>query len=176
VPRLWLFTDPARTPDPVSIARRLPAGAAVVYRHFGAADRVAVAARLSALSRRRGLVLWIGADPRLARRFKAHLHMPTRYARAARAEHRRGGRLVTLAWHDTKRRPPAACADAYILSPLKPTSSASGRMVLDKRRAMRLTRTLGRPIIALGGLRTTDARELARSGFAGLAGVDLFGK
>ena len=41
LPRLFFFTDPIRTPDPARILTRLPRGAGVVYRAFGAADAVA---------------------------------------------------------------------------------------------------------------------------------------
>jgi thiamine-phosphate pyrophosphorylase len=55
LPPLLFFTDPARTPDPEAAARRLPKGAAVVFRAFGAPDAEARARRLRALCRARGL-------------------------------------------------------------------------------------------------------------------------
>ncbi|MFI4950160.1 MAG: hypothetical protein ACHP7A_03885, partial [Caulobacterales bacterium] len=46
--------DPVRTPEPEALAERLPRGAAVVYRAFGAEDAEARGARLMAIARRRG--------------------------------------------------------------------------------------------------------------------------
>ena len=98
LPRLWFFTDPERTPDPAAIAATLPRGAAVVYRHFGAADREAVARVLRQL---RGLVVLIGADAALAARVGADgVHLPERLAHQAGALKRsRPGWIVTVAAH-----------------------------------------------------------------------------
>ena len=49
LPSLLFFTDPVRTPDPEAVARRLPRGAAVVFRAFGAADAEARGRRLAAV-------------------------------------------------------------------------------------------------------------------------------
>ncbi len=79
IPALFFLTDPARTPDPLRIAARLPRASAVVYRHFGAPDRVRTARRLAELCQRRGLVLLIAADPALAERVgAAGVHWPER--------------------------------------------------------------------------------------------------
>ena len=60
LPGLWLVTDPARTPDPTAAASRLPRGAGVIYRSFGAAGaletaralkRVAMSRMISSCSR-----------------------------------------------------------------------------------------------------------------------------
>src|SRR5437870_12670113 len=66
VPALYFFTDPERTPDPVTIARTLPAETAVVYRHFGAPERTRVARRLATICTARGLTLPVAGDPELA--------------------------------------------------------------------------------------------------------------
>ncbi|HVK79320.1 MAG TPA: thiamine monophosphate synthase, partial [Verrucomicrobiae bacterium] len=54
IPALYFLSDPLRTPDPIVIAKRLPRGTAVVYRHFGADDRASGARQLAAISRSRG--------------------------------------------------------------------------------------------------------------------------
>src|SRR5271154_2880967 len=71
LPRLIFFTDPVRVADPESVVNRLPRGAAVVYRAFGAPDAVAHGRRLAATARRRGLIFLVGADPALAARLAA---------------------------------------------------------------------------------------------------------
>ncbi|MBS0360319.1 MAG: thiamine phosphate synthase, partial [Proteobacteria bacterium] len=85
LPNLLFFTDPARTPDPEAIAERLPRGAGVVFRAFGAADAEARGRRLAEIARRRGLVLLVGADAALAGRIGADgVHLPERLATRTR--------------------------------------------------------------------------------------------
>src|SRR5690242_9318436 len=78
-PAFYFFTDPERTPHPEAIAQTLPEETAVVYRHFGAPQRVRVAHRLAAICRSRRLALLIAADPDLAERVgAAGVHWPER--------------------------------------------------------------------------------------------------
>ncbi|MFT3728587.1 MAG: thiamine phosphate synthase [Terricaulis sp.] len=171
VPSLYFFTDPARTPDPVAIARRLPRGAAVVYRHFGAEDRVEVADALAAQCRIRGLALLIGADLELARRVGAGVHWPERLMPSRRTN----APLVTVSAHTRTAVTRAAdVADACVISPVFPTRSAAGRKPLGLFAASQIARAAALPIIALGGVTTQTARRLAGRGFAGLAAVDAF--
>jgi thiamine-phosphate pyrophosphorylase len=170
LPSLYFLTDGARTPDPGAVARTLPRGTAVIYRHFGAADRFTVAAALAGVCARRGLVLLIAADPKLARAVSADgVHWPE-----ARARRRAGFRLETMAAHT-----PAALhrahmlgMDAALLSPVLPTRSGSGRAPLGPFMAGRWARAGALPVIALGGVNAVNARTLRRLGFAGLAAVD----
>ena len=173
LPRLWFFTDPERTPDPAAIAATLPRGAAVVYRHFGAADREAVARVLRQL---RGLVVLIGADAALAARVGADgVHLPERLAHQAGALKRsRPGWIVTVAAHSAAALRRAAGADAAVLSPIFPSRSVSAGKALGLARAIRLAAASPVPVIGLGGVTQHRARLLARCGFAGAAGVDLF--
>jgi thiamine-phosphate pyrophosphorylase len=172
--RLWLFSDPERLADPVSVLDRLPSGAVVVYRHFGAADRVFVARRLAAACRRRRLILLIGADVGLAARVRADgVHLPARLAgRAAGLKRARPGWLISAAAHDAPGLRRAAEADAVILSPVKPTRSASQRATIGLRRAGALARAADLPVIALGGVGPKDWPALAARGFCGVAGLD----
>lgn len=171
-PALYFFTDPERTPDPTSAARRLPRGAAVVYRHFGAADRALIARGLAQVCRSRGLALLIAADPELAERVGADgVHWPEQRLPAARDA---GARLVTTSAHSGAGVARAAVfgADACILSPVFPTRSASGRKPLGLFRASQIARTAALPVIALGGVNADTGRRLVGRGFAGLAAVD----
>src|SRR5262245_65269169 len=115
VPALYVFTDPERTPDPVGVARRLPRGTAVVYRHFGASERTGTARALAAIARARGLVLLIAGDPELAARVGAEgVHWPQRMIPDGR-----GAGLVTVAAHDAAGLAQAAAlgADAVGVGP-----------------------------------------------------------
>ncbi|MDX2274284.1 MAG: thiamine phosphate synthase [Hyphomonadaceae bacterium] len=171
LPALFFLTDPARTPDPIASAAKLPRGAAVIYRHFGAPERFEVAAALSRICIKRGLFLLISADPALARKVgAAGVHWPE-----ARARRRLGFELETMSAHS-----PAALSrafalgmDAALLSPVFATrsASASGRS-LGAARAGRWARAARLPVIALGGVNMQTARALRARGFAGLAAIE----
>ena len=176
LPRLWFFTDPRRTPDPIAVARALPENAAVVYRHFGASDRRVVARRLARLCRSRNLRLIIGLDAELAAAVDADgVHLPERAAHeiaALRAAHRHW--ILSVAAHSEAALQKAAGADAAILSPVFPSRSPSAGVALTLPRAARLARTAPTPVIGLGGITLARTHDLARAGFAGAAGIDLF--
>ncbi|HVY84164.1 MAG TPA: thiamine phosphate synthase [Caulobacterales bacterium] len=171
IPALFFFTDPERTPAPAKIAERLPRGAAVVYRHFGAADRLSVAKALAAVCRRRGLTLLIAADPALARRVGADgVHWPERLVHKARA----GVGLQTGAAHSRRglARAAATQLDAAILAPVFPSRSPSAKRPLGPLRAGILALAAALPVIALGGVNARTAKRLPGRGFAGLAAVE----
>jgi thiamine-phosphate pyrophosphorylase len=175
---LLFFTDPARTPDPEAIARRLPPGAAVVFRPFGAADAGARGARLLAIARERKLKLLIGADAGLAARLGADgVHLPERLAhRARRLKAARPDWLVTAAAHSPRaaRRALLDGADAVVVSAVFPSRSASAGPPMGPIRLAILVRRLGGPVYALGGVDNRTARRLKDAGLAGLAAVDGF--
>jgi thiamine-phosphate pyrophosphorylase len=170
---LLFFTDPVRTPDPAAIAATLPPGAGVVYRHFGAPGAEAVARRLLAVARARGLKLLIGQDAALARRIGADgVHLPERLApRAAGLKRAHPGWIVTSAAHSV-----AAArrgrGDAVVISPALPSRSASAGRPLGPIRLATLVRAAGRPAYALGGIDNKTARRLIDAGLVGLAAVD----
>ena len=66
MPPLILITDRHRQGDSAAAAARLPRGAGVLLRDYDDPDRTAVALRLARLCRRRGLLLLIAGDRRLA--------------------------------------------------------------------------------------------------------------
>lgn len=174
IPWLYFFTDPLRTPDPCAIAKRLPRGAAVVYRHFGADDRNAVARKLAALCRSRALLLLVAGDPSLARRVGATgVHWPEKRL-PARRDH--GFALETAAAHSAEALARAAefGADACILAPVFETRSVSGNPPLGLFHASQMARSARLPVVALGGVDARSARCLSGRGFAGIAAVDAF--
>lgn len=165
-----MFTDPDRTPDPVALARRLPRGTGLVYRAFGAPDRLETARALAAVARRRGLVLLVGADARLAARVgAAGVHLPERLAGRARRL-RRPGWLVTAAAH-SPRAARVGGIDAFILSTVFPSASPSAGAPLGTLRFAARARTASAPAYALGGVDDALAGRLRLTGAAGLAGV-----
>lgn len=174
IPSLFFFTDPERTPDPVRAAKALPRGTAVVYRHFGAANRRQLARQLAGVCHSRGLVLLIAADPELARSVGADgVHWPE-----ARLQPRNTNGLITVSAHSAAAiaKAHAAGADACVLSPIFPTRSSASRAPLGLFRASQIARAAALPVIALGGINGDNARDLIGRGFAGLAAVDALVK
>ena len=170
------FTDPARTPDPAAVMARLPRGAGVVYRAFGAPDAVAEGRRLVRIARRRGLTLLAGADPCLAASIGADgVHLPERAAAKARGLRRqRPGWIVSCAAHSPAAivRARRAGVDAVFVSPVFESASPSAGRPLGTLRFARMIRGAGLPVYALGGVNAASARRLTRSGAAGLAAVE----
>ena len=175
---MLFVTDPERTPDPAAIAERLPRGAGIVFRAFGAHDALEQGQRLAEVARRRGLVLIIGADERLAALSGAHgLHLPERLAPALprmRARHPRW--IITAAAHSPAavRRAARLGADAVLLSTVFESRSPSAGRPIGPVRLAAIVRSAPVPIYALGGVDMKNARRLGASGVVGIAAVDAF--
>ena len=176
LPNLLFFTDPARTPDPERVAERLPAGAAVVFRAFGAPDAEEQGLKLREITRRRGLVFLVGADEALALAVAADgLHLPERLAadlprlRAARPDW-----LITIAAHGAAaaKAGAAAGADALVVSPVFPSASPSAGTPLGVEGLEAIVAAVTTPVYALGGIRADTAGRLAQTGIVGIAAVE----
>jgi thiamine-phosphate pyrophosphorylase len=172
---LLFLTDPERTPDPEAAAERLPAGAGIVYRAFGAADAIERGRRLAAIARRRGLVLLAGADEALAAACDAQgLHLPERaIADLPTIRQRYPDWLITCAAHSTEALEAAARAgaDAALLSAVFPSASPSAGPPLGVERFTAMVRAVGLPVYALGGVNMQTAPGLLGSGAVGVAVV-----
>lgn len=174
IPPLVFLTDPVRTPDPLAIARRLPPGAAIIFRHFGAANRARIARRLAAIATTQRLTLLVAADPELASSVgAAGVHWPEARLPCQRSPR---FRLETASAHDARGIAAAERfgASACLLGPIFPTRSAANNPLLGVFRASQLARASACPTIALGGVNTENARNLTGRGFAGLAAIDAF--
>lgn len=173
LPPLLFFTDPDRTPRPWETAARLPAGAGVVFRHFGRPDAHETALRLREVTAMHDLVLLIGRDAELAERVDADgLHLPEQALdEAERLSQARPDWLVTGAAHAGGRLD-VAHLHARVLSPVFPaggSSSATPPLGLAGFQAMAASAAC--PVYALGGIDARNARSLTGSGACGLAGV-----
>lgn len=175
-PNLLFFTDPERTPDPERVAERLPAGSAVVFRAFGAPDAAARGLRLREITRRRGLLLLVGADATLALEVEADgVHLPQRLSAQApglRDAHPRW--LITLAAHDVEAALAGAAAgpDALVVSPVFPSRSPSAGAPLGVVGLKRIVETVETPVYALGGVRADTVAQLLDTGIVGIAAVE----
>jgi thiamine-phosphate pyrophosphorylase len=176
LPRLFFFTDPTRVADPETVLHRLPRGAGVVYRAFGAPDAVERGRRLVRIARRRGLMLLAGADARLAARIGADgVHLPERAAQRARGVKRaRPGWIVTSAAHSAAAivRARRAGADAVFVSPVFASASPSAGRPLGPLKFAGLVRGARLPVLALGGIDGATARRIVRTRAAGFAAVE----
>ncbi len=176
LPPLLFFTDPIRTPNPEKVVARLPRGAAVVYRHFGAADALSRGKMIATVARRRGVRLLVGADGTLAARLGADgVHLPQRLAgRTGLVRTLRRRFLVTAAAHDLPAalRARRAGVQAIVVSPVFPSHSPSAGQALGVRRLATLIRKAGLPAYALGGVTARTARRLPLSGAVGMAAIE----
>lgn len=173
-PRLWLFSDPVRLPEPAPAAARLPRGAGVVARGL----TPAALARLRRVVRARRLVLLVGGDGRAALAARAGLHWPDRDAVPGRlaflALRRRGvpWALLSVAAHGRLGlwRGRRLGADVAMVSPVFATASHPGAPALGLLRWAALARRAGRPAVALGGMDAARARRLPvwAAGWAGI--------
>ncbi len=178
-PRLLFFTDPLRTPDPQGVAERLPPGAAVVFRAFGAPDAEARGQKLRQITYRRGLLLLIGANAELAERLGADgLHLPERMTAelpAIRARHAHWWLTVAAHGEDAARAGAAAGADALVVSPIFSSASPSAGPPLGVEALKRIVAAVPTPVYALGGVRASTVDQLLDSGIIGIAAVEAFG-
>ncbi|HEX8471612.1 MAG TPA: thiamine phosphate synthase [Brevundimonas sp.] len=173
LPPLLFFTDPERTPEPWRTAERLPEGAGVVYRHFGATDAGATARRLKDITVERGLILLIGLDADLAEAVQADgVHLPERALdQATSLRARRPDWILTGAAHSIDTTLASKDLDAVILSPIFPAGGASAVKPSLGIEAL-IAVSARRPVYALGGVGPKTVGALASTGACGIAGVD----
>ncbi len=162
LPRLWLFTDARRLPDPRPSVARLPRGlAGVVLRHDGEPGRATLGHDLARICRARRLALVVAGDPRLAAALGAGVHL-----RAGRwpGVLRRHRHLITSSAHgraDLLRAHRAGAVLAF-LSPAFPTLSHPEVAALGPSRWTHLARTARLSVAALGGVDGVCVRRLPR--------------
>jgi thiamine-phosphate pyrophosphorylase len=175
LPPLIFMTDGARTPDPWAIAGRLPPGAGVIYRAFGAPEALAVAQRLRAATTAAGARLLIGQDDGLADAVGADgVHLAERdLARAPSVRRRRPEWLITGATHSQAalKTGREAGLDAAVISPVFAPGSTSGSAPLGVEGLTALIRSAEMPAYALGGLSAHSVTRLVGSGACGICAV-----
>lgn len=164
LPRLWLFSDLRRLPDPVAAARHLPVGrAGIVFRHDDAAQRRDIGRQLAAICRQRRLHLVVAGDARLAAALQAGQHLragclsaPLRLRRPATTSAHSIPDLI---------RARRLRADLVFLSPVFPTDSHPGAVSLGPLRWNHMVRYAGlsHSAAALGGISGGTVRRLGRA-------------
>ena len=161
LPRLWLFTDDQRLPDPRASAACLPRGkAGVVLRHDHDPARASLGRDLARICRQRRLILVVAGDVRLAAALKAGVHL--RGGVWPNSIRTRG--VVTSSAHAIPDllRARRAGAGLVFLSPTFPTASHVGAPGLGPLRWAAMVRG-GRPlppVAALGGVDGASVKRL----------------
>lgn len=174
LPPLLFFTDPERTPRPWETAARLPVGAGVVFRHFGAPDARETALRLREATRLRDGLLLIGLDADLAEAVEADgVHLPQRaLGLTTDLAARRPGWRLTGAVHDAEAMRAAEGLDAVVVSPVFPAGGRSSvKAALGVEGLKHLISAAPCPVYGLGGIDSSNSARLIGSGLCGLAGV-----
>lgn len=162
LPRLWLFTDSVRLPDPRAAVAQLPRGrAGVVLRHDHDPARAELGRDLARICRARRLLLVVAGDARLAASLKAGLHLRGGYRLGP--VHPRG--VITSSAHSVSDllRAGRSGVDLVFLSSAFPTASHAGAPALGPLRwaATARHRTPSAPTLALlGGVDGTTVKRL----------------
>jgi thiamine-phosphate pyrophosphorylase len=174
LPPLWLFTDEARLPDPRRAVAALPKRlCGVVLRHDGDPGRAALGRDLARICRRRGLVLVVAGDVRLAARLHAGLHL--RGARMGVIP--RGVGPLTSSAHgvaELRRARRVGVALAF-LSPVFATVSHPGRRGLGVARWAGMARRAGVKVAALGGVTGASVTALPKLICVGAGAIGALG-
>ncbi len=167
------MTDAARAPEPELVARAMPAGSAIILRDYDLPARRALARRLCAIARSKGVLFLVGEDAALARAIGADgVHLPS----WAAAPDNRSGLIVTRACHTERDLLESADrgADIALLSPVYSTGSHVGAPSLGADEFRRLAATAPIPVLALGGVDERNATALAGPNVAGFAAIGAF--
>jgi len=175
---LIFLSDPGRVPDVLAVARSLPEGTTLIYRHFGAADKTETAKALRQIASVRKLQFLVGQDVELAAQIGADgVHLPERELASGLGVRKRYPHwLITGAAHSYAA--VKTCAgyklDAAILSPVFASDSKSAGDPIGVSAFTNIVTKANIPVIALGGISSETAMELFGCGATGLAGVSMF--
>lgn len=179
LPAFLALTDPVRTPDPVGLARALPAHSGLIYRHFGAEDRYEIARALAQIANRRSLALLIGNDPELARAVRADgVHWAETNREDARRWRNRFS-LMTCAAHSRAAlgRVSLALCDAALFSTVFASSSPSASSPMGGLHFRKMVRCANVPVYGLGGVTADTIGQITHvGGAAAIDGAQVFMK
>jgi thiamine-phosphate pyrophosphorylase len=170
IPRQWLMTDERMGDALWSALAALPRGSGVIFRHYSLplAERRALFREVTKVTRMKQLVLVrAGAGP--LGRGEAGVHGVGRLVRPG---------LRTAPAHDRAQAITAirGGARALFVSPVFATRSHPGARALGPARFGLMTRGLGVPVIALGGMDKRRWRGLRPLGVHGWAAIDAWAR
>jgi thiamine-phosphate pyrophosphorylase len=169
IPTVWLITD-ERGGDPVALARALPKGSGVVFRHHATPkrERRALFRRVRQVTRQRRLVLLLAGPPTQARAWGAdgahHRSALKSCGLRSAAAHNRREMVIA---RRTK-------ADLTFVSPVFATRSHPGARPLGVARFGLLVGSQRQRAIALGGMNAAKFERLSGMKAHGWAAIDAF--
>ena len=175
IPALVVLIDPNRTTCPIQLAGGLRRGTALVYRHFGAADRFEIGHALARISNKRGLLFLVSADLELADATGADgIHWPEKWLPLAAHRRARGDkRVFTASAHSPLAARAAATAgvDTVIYSPVFASASPSAGQPKGVHAVASVARSCATGLHALGGINLRTGARLIGLGLSGIACV-----
>lgn len=181
---LVLMSDPIVHKDVLAAARAMPRGAAIIYRHFGEAQREDIVHRLRQETFARDQQFLVGNDPGLAIKCGAdgvHFTRDEALIEPTVWRARCPDWLISIAGiKDTDSEGgdgdyidyggDLSVLDGLMISSVFASSSPSAGKPIGLKRLLGITAVLGAPIYALGGVNEQTAEALNGYGLSGLAG------
>ncbi|MDF1834269.1 MAG: thiamine phosphate synthase [Alteraurantiacibacter sp. bin_em_oilr2.035] len=171
LPRLWLISDERNDGDLDAALAHMPAGSALVFRHYHLAptDRFARFAALGRIARRAGHIVIIADSAQTAAEWGADGIYGAPLALAPR----RAGLLAIATAHNMGEIAQAnrAGADAVMVSPVFPTRSHPDAGALGLQRFRTLASHAQMPVVALGGMNAARAKRLNWPCWAAIDGI-----
>ncbi|MDB5724748.1 MAG: thiamine phosphate synthase [Novosphingobium sp.] len=169
MPAIWLISDVRNDARLEHALARLPRGSGLVFRHYHLAptERRARFERLRRIARRYGHRVFLSADARTARAWRADGAYGSAQVLAS------GPALPRLVTAHSLREMRTARADAIVLSPVFATRSHPGAESLGPIRFRLLARLAQVPVIALGGMTAKRAAALRCPRWAAIDGLSI---
>jgi len=167
------MSDPKRTPDLLTLAAHMPAGSALIYRHFG---KPGLEPQLREITTAGGMQFLIGNDPDLAEACGAdgvHFSRNTAGATLQKWRKTHPDWIISAAGTKDQLDPrPLNTLDALFLSPVFASNSSSAGTPMGLDALTLLTDYYSCPVFALGGIHSHNASSLIGSGIAGIGSIE----
>ncbi len=171
------MTDPQRVIDPVAIAKALPEGAAIIYRHFGRKGHRRTAETLRQVTFERAQQFLIGHDPELAQAVGAdgvHFRRDASLLGPELWRRKCPDWLISVAGlkGDQNYTGDLSVLDGLLASSVFYSKSPSAGDPIGVEKFTEICAQIPAPVFALGGINARTVEQLASSGAAGLAGIE----
>ena len=175
---LFAMTDEKRSFNPIQMAKALPNGSILIFRHYNIKYRESLAKKTIAICQKRNIKCLIAGDIKLALKLSSDgVHLPQwLLQRIEKKPLLRRGMIITAATHSrllvTKAK--KLKLDAAILSPIFPTVSHPKKISLGLIQFASISKHCNLPIIALGGVSKKNFIRLIYAGAFGISGIRIF--
>ena len=176
LPFALFMTDGTRTPDLQAALQSLPPKVGVIFRHYDAPDRAALAGECFTACREQRRFFSISGDWRLAVRLGADgIHLPEHHMHvAARLRQSFPNKIMTTSVHSRRALAKASQSGAHaaLASPVFATTSHPGTRPLGVVTFATWCQASDIPLYALGGVNRNSVQRLWGTGAVGIAGID----